>query len=179
MTAKAVAASLMNLPTSVAGSRDLLSDDADHMPDASTPRINEAGRAFRHARQEREKAAGVVDWRGWWELAAERSPGDDRPRSELARLDREARPTGPLPAHLTPADLRGLVQVASDDQLLELPAADHVRPLADDDRAPILVDRQPVIREMSPGVWAFNGLASKGALLAPYYAERLAAMVMR
>src|SRR5207247_8770418 len=42
---------------------------------------------------------------------------------------------------------------------------------------PILVDRQPVIREMSPGVWAFNGLASKGALLAPHYAERLATLL--
>ncbi|MGP3999902.1 class I SAM-dependent methyltransferase [Streptomyces sp. 8N706] len=40
--------------------------NADHMPDTSTPRINEAERAFRHARQEREKGAGVQDWQDWW-----------------------------------------------------------------------------------------------------------------
>ncbi|MFF3768361.1 class I SAM-dependent methyltransferase [Streptomyces sp. NPDC001922] len=46
--------------------------NADHMPDASTPRINEAERVFRHARQEREKAAGAQDWEGWWrEVAAD------------------------------------------------------------------------------------------------------------
>ncbi|MFG2192902.1 class I SAM-dependent methyltransferase [Streptomyces sp. NPDC048639] len=40
--------------------------NADHMPDASTPRINEAERAFRHARQERERDAGALDWADWW-----------------------------------------------------------------------------------------------------------------
>lgn len=45
--------------------------NADHMPDESTPLINEAERAFRTARQEREKAAGVQDWAQWWQAAAE------------------------------------------------------------------------------------------------------------
>ncbi|MFF7727285.1 class I SAM-dependent methyltransferase [Streptomyces sp. NPDC008001] len=44
--------------------------NADHMPDPATPRINEAERALRHARMERAKAAGALDWRAWWELAA-------------------------------------------------------------------------------------------------------------
>ncbi|MCF3102887.1 class I SAM-dependent methyltransferase [Streptomyces roseoverticillatus] len=44
--------------------------NADHMPDPATPRINEAERALRHARMDRAKAAGVLDWRAWWDLAA-------------------------------------------------------------------------------------------------------------
>ncbi|ONK11406.1 class I SAM-dependent methyltransferase [Streptomyces sp. MP131-18] len=44
--------------------------NADHMPDESTPRINAAERAFRKARQEREKAAGVQDWADWWDAVA-------------------------------------------------------------------------------------------------------------
>ncbi|MGK5546748.1 class I SAM-dependent methyltransferase [Streptomyces sp. URMC 127] len=44
--------------------------NADHMPDPATPRINEAERALRHARMERAKAAGALDWRAWWDLAA-------------------------------------------------------------------------------------------------------------
>ncbi|MFI1092751.1 class I SAM-dependent methyltransferase [Streptomyces sp. NPDC020917] len=44
--------------------------NADHMPDPSTPRINAAERALRHARMDREKAAGVLDWAAWWQLAA-------------------------------------------------------------------------------------------------------------
>ncbi|WP_043266068.1 class I SAM-dependent methyltransferase [Streptomyces sp. CT34] len=44
--------------------------NADHMPDDSTPRINAAERAFRHARMDRAKEAGAVDWAEWWQLAA-------------------------------------------------------------------------------------------------------------
>ncbi|WP_418959075.1 class I SAM-dependent methyltransferase [Streptomyces tritici] len=44
--------------------------NADHMIDESTPRINAAERAQRHARMDREKAAGVLDWADWWALAA-------------------------------------------------------------------------------------------------------------
>ncbi|GGX91341.1 class I SAM-dependent methyltransferase [Streptomyces hiroshimensis] len=44
--------------------------NADHMPDPGTPRINEAERTLRHARMDRAKAAGALDWRAWWELAA-------------------------------------------------------------------------------------------------------------
>ncbi|MER5204417.1 class I SAM-dependent methyltransferase [Streptomyces sp. NPDC002825] len=44
--------------------------NADHMIDESTPRINAAERARRHARMDREKAAGVLDWADWWALAA-------------------------------------------------------------------------------------------------------------
>ncbi|MET9430254.1 MULTISPECIES: class I SAM-dependent methyltransferase [unclassified Streptomyces] len=45
--------------------------NADHMRDESTPRINAAERAHRHAAMERAKAAGALDWTQWWELAAE------------------------------------------------------------------------------------------------------------
>ncbi|MFJ8644624.1 class I SAM-dependent methyltransferase [Streptomyces sp. NPDC093546] len=45
--------------------------NADHMIDESTPRINAAERAHRHAAMERAKAAGALDWTQWWELAAE------------------------------------------------------------------------------------------------------------
>lgn len=45
--------------------------NADHMIDTSTPRINAAERAHRHARMDRAKAAGAVDWADWWALAAE------------------------------------------------------------------------------------------------------------
>lgn len=44
--------------------------NADHMPDESTPRINEADDALRRARQRRELADGVRDWPGWWRDAA-------------------------------------------------------------------------------------------------------------
>lgn len=45
--------------------------NADHMPDASTPRINETVHAFDKARREREKAAGSQDWTGWWKAMAQ------------------------------------------------------------------------------------------------------------
>ncbi|MFI6146013.1 class I SAM-dependent methyltransferase [Streptomyces sp. NPDC051109] len=44
--------------------------NADHMPDAATPRINAAERAHRHAAMDRARAAGALDWADWWALAA-------------------------------------------------------------------------------------------------------------
>ncbi|MFD0266816.1 class I SAM-dependent methyltransferase [Streptomyces sp. NPDC127106] len=44
--------------------------NADHMPDASTPRINEADRTMRHAALDRARAAGALDWAEWWAVAA-------------------------------------------------------------------------------------------------------------
>jgi SAM-dependent methyltransferase len=44
--------------------------NADRMADDTTPGINAAERTLRHARMERAKAAGAVDWREWWQLAA-------------------------------------------------------------------------------------------------------------
>ncbi|WP_049571030.1 class I SAM-dependent methyltransferase [Streptomyces sp. SBT349] len=44
--------------------------NADHMPDASTPRITEAERAFTRARQARERGEGVQDWAQWWQAVA-------------------------------------------------------------------------------------------------------------
>ncbi|NYE42900.1 SAM-dependent methyltransferase [Streptomyces fulvorobeus] len=44
--------------------------NADRMIDTSTPRINAAERAHRHAGMDRAKAAGVLDWADWWALAA-------------------------------------------------------------------------------------------------------------
>ncbi|MGH4035469.1 class I SAM-dependent methyltransferase [Actinomycetota bacterium Odt1-20B] len=44
--------------------------NADHMPDPATPRINAAESALRHARMDRAKAEGVLDWKEWWQLAA-------------------------------------------------------------------------------------------------------------
>ncbi|MEU6342945.1 class I SAM-dependent methyltransferase [Streptomyces sp. NPDC046977] len=43
--------------------------NADHMPDASTPRLNAAVRALDHARRDREQAAGALDWEQWWATA--------------------------------------------------------------------------------------------------------------
>ncbi|MFD4787688.1 class I SAM-dependent methyltransferase [Streptomyces sp. NPDC058459] len=45
--------------------------NADHMTDDSTPRINAAERALRHARMDRARQGGVLDWREWWQLAAQ------------------------------------------------------------------------------------------------------------
>jgi SAM-dependent methyltransferase len=45
--------------------------NADHMIDETTPRINEAERAQRHARMEQAKRDGALDWTEWWRLAAE------------------------------------------------------------------------------------------------------------
>ncbi|MFB7645248.1 class I SAM-dependent methyltransferase [Streptomyces sp. NPDC056084] len=45
--------------------------NADHMIDPATPRINAAERAQRHARMDRAKADGALDWAEWWALAAE------------------------------------------------------------------------------------------------------------
>ncbi|MER6999623.1 class I SAM-dependent methyltransferase [Streptomyces sp. NPDC000410] len=44
--------------------------NADHMIDETTPRINAAERAHRHAAMDRARAAGVLDWVDWWALAA-------------------------------------------------------------------------------------------------------------
>ncbi|WP_030741246.1 trans-aconitate 2-methyltransferase [Streptomyces sp. NRRL S-31] len=44
--------------------------NADHMIDESTPRINAAERALRHARMDQAKRDGAVDWAQWWQLAA-------------------------------------------------------------------------------------------------------------
>jgi SAM-dependent methyltransferase len=44
--------------------------NADHMIDESTPRINAAERAQRHARMEQAKRDGALDWSEWWQLAA-------------------------------------------------------------------------------------------------------------
>ncbi|MEU1040063.1 class I SAM-dependent methyltransferase [Streptomyces sp. NPDC005907] len=44
--------------------------NADHMIDETTPRINAADRAQRHARMDRARRDGVLDWAQWWELAA-------------------------------------------------------------------------------------------------------------
>ncbi|MET7288235.1 class I SAM-dependent methyltransferase [Streptomyces sp. NPDC005573] len=44
--------------------------NADHMIDGSTPRINAAERARRHAGMERARRDGALDWAQWWELAA-------------------------------------------------------------------------------------------------------------
>ncbi len=44
--------------------------NADHMPDESTPRINEAERAHDRARRAREKDAGRQDWGEWWQAVA-------------------------------------------------------------------------------------------------------------
>ncbi|GAA3152517.1 class I SAM-dependent methyltransferase [Streptomyces echinatus] len=45
--------------------------NADHMIDESTPRINAAERAQRHARMEQAKREGALDWSEWWQLAAQ------------------------------------------------------------------------------------------------------------
>jgi SAM-dependent methyltransferase len=45
--------------------------NADHMIDDSTPRINEAERALRHARMDQAKRDGAVDWAEWWQLAGQ------------------------------------------------------------------------------------------------------------
>lgn len=45
--------------------------NADHMIDETTPRINAAERAHRHAAMDRAKAAGALDWAEWWAVAAQ------------------------------------------------------------------------------------------------------------
>ncbi|MFE5948558.1 class I SAM-dependent methyltransferase [Streptomyces sp. NPDC056480] len=44
--------------------------NADHMIDTSTPRINAAERAQRHAVMDRARTGGALDWAEWWALAA-------------------------------------------------------------------------------------------------------------
>lgn len=44
--------------------------NADHMIDESTPRINAAERAQRHARMDQARRDGAPDWSAWWQLAA-------------------------------------------------------------------------------------------------------------
>ncbi|MFF8508288.1 class I SAM-dependent methyltransferase [Streptomyces sp. NPDC015492] len=44
--------------------------NADHMIDTTTPRINAAERAQRHAVMDRAKSGGALDWAEWWALAA-------------------------------------------------------------------------------------------------------------
>ncbi|MER5603481.1 class I SAM-dependent methyltransferase [Streptomyces sp. NPDC002265] len=45
--------------------------NADHMIDESTPRLNAAERAWSHARRERAREAGALDWAAWWQVAAQ------------------------------------------------------------------------------------------------------------
>ncbi|MEV6508923.1 class I SAM-dependent methyltransferase [Streptomyces sp. NPDC051642] len=45
--------------------------NADHMIDESTPRINAAERAQRHAQMDQAKRNGALDWAEWWQLAAQ------------------------------------------------------------------------------------------------------------
>ncbi|KOG38164.1 class I SAM-dependent methyltransferase [Streptomyces resistomycificus] len=44
--------------------------NADHMIDDTTPRINAAERAQRHAGMDRTRSGGALDWAEWWQLAA-------------------------------------------------------------------------------------------------------------
>ncbi|CAM5439694.1 class I SAM-dependent methyltransferase [Streptomyces narbonensis] len=44
--------------------------NADHMIDETTPRINAAERAQRHAVMDRARTGGALDWAEWWALAA-------------------------------------------------------------------------------------------------------------
>ncbi|MGW1543109.1 class I SAM-dependent methyltransferase [Streptomyces sp. NPDC002309] len=44
--------------------------NADHMIDDTTPRINAAERALRHARRDEARREGALDWAEWWQLAA-------------------------------------------------------------------------------------------------------------
>ncbi|MFJ3302964.1 class I SAM-dependent methyltransferase [Streptomyces sp. NPDC086549] len=44
--------------------------NADHMIDETTPRINAAERARRHAHMDQAKRDGALDWAEWWQLAA-------------------------------------------------------------------------------------------------------------
>lgn len=45
--------------------------NADHMIDETTPRINAADRALRHARMDRARETGALDWAEWWKVAAQ------------------------------------------------------------------------------------------------------------
>lgn len=45
--------------------------NVDHMPDPTTPVIDEAMHAFDKARRERAKEAGVQDWVEWWHALSE------------------------------------------------------------------------------------------------------------
>ena len=45
--------------------------NADHMIDETTPRINAAERARRHAAMDQAKRNGALDWAEWWEVAAQ------------------------------------------------------------------------------------------------------------
>ncbi|MFP3987989.1 class I SAM-dependent methyltransferase [Streptomyces sp. E11-3] len=59
--------------------------NADHMPDPSTPRINAADREQRHAQTDRAKASGALDWKQWWDVAAE-DPVLAEPTAERFRI---------------------------------------------------------------------------------------------
>ncbi|WP_033820200.1 trans-aconitate 2-methyltransferase [Kitasatospora sp. MBT63] len=44
--------------------------NADHTPEPATPLLNAADEAFQQRRQQRERAAGALDWSRWWAAAA-------------------------------------------------------------------------------------------------------------
>ncbi|MCA1220591.1 class I SAM-dependent methyltransferase [Streptomyces sp. 8L] len=44
--------------------------NADHMKHRGTPRIDAAESAYRHARMDRDTAAGALGWSEWWDAAA-------------------------------------------------------------------------------------------------------------
>lgn len=77
--------------------------NADHMTDESAPRLNAAAKALHDARQERERAAGALDWAGWWDVVANdpvlagparrRFEIFDDPRERTASAHERDRPT--------------------------------------------------------------------------------------
>ncbi|MFE9608911.1 class I SAM-dependent methyltransferase [Streptomyces sp. NPDC006012] len=95
--------------------------NADHMIDDTTPRINAAERAQRHARMDQAKSAGALDWAEWWQLAAndpvlagptarrfeiygEHADGDMPPAAWHARVLREKGFAEARPVWCSPSD---------------------------------------------------------------------------
>nr|WP_037913074.1 class I SAM-dependent methyltransferase [Actinacidiphila yeochonensis] len=59
--------------------------NADRMPDPATPGIDAAESALRHARMDEARAAGALDRREWWQLAAA-DPVPAEPTAERFRI---------------------------------------------------------------------------------------------
>ncbi|MBQ0826209.1 class I SAM-dependent methyltransferase [Streptomyces tagetis] len=71
--------------------------NADHMEDASAPRINAALGALHAERRERERERGRLDWAGWWREAARDPLLAEAAARRFALLGdaRQPRPDGP------------------------------------------------------------------------------------
>lgn len=73
--------------------------NADHMPDGPPTALDSAVDALREQRREQVRGNGVVDWMGWWELAAAEPTLAEHVAWRMARFGGDGHPAEFTPDH--------------------------------------------------------------------------------